>query len=60
MSDGEVWSAGGVFTLFAVLFFFTGVQMIGIGMIGSISGGSTPTSGAAPLFSKRSVGRREQ
>ncbi len=36
--DGDSWTAGGVFTLFAVLFVFTGVQMVGIGMIGEYIG----------------------
>ena len=36
--DGDNWTAGGVFTLFAVLFVFTGVQMVGIGMIGEYIG----------------------
>ena len=61
MSDGEVWSAGGVFTLFAVLFFFTGVQMIGIGMIGAYTGRIYTDVRARPrYFIEEIVGRREQ
>ena len=61
MSDGEVWSAGGVFTLFAVLFFFTGVQMIGIGMIGEYIGRIYTDVRARPrYFIEEIVGRREQ
>ena len=37
-ANGELWSNGGTFTLFAVLFIFTGVQMIGIGVIGEYIG----------------------
>ncbi|MDD3886995.1 MAG: glycosyltransferase [Victivallaceae bacterium] len=36
--EHDVWTNGGTFTLFAVLFFFTGVQMIGIGVIGEYIG----------------------
>ncbi len=32
------WTAGGVFTLFAILFIFIGVQMIGIGLLGEYIG----------------------
>ena len=61
MSDGEVWSAGGVFTLFAVLFFFTGVQIIGIGMIGEYIGRIYTDVRARPrYFIEEIVGRREQ
>ena len=61
MSDGEVWSAGGVFTLFAVLFFFTGVQMIGIGMIGEYIGRIyTDVRNRPRYFIEEIVGRREQ
>ena len=61
MSDGEVWSAGGVFTLFAVLFFFSGVQMIGIGMIGEYIGRIYTDVRARPrYFIEEIVGRREQ
>lgn len=61
MSDGEVWSAGGVFTLFAVLFFFTGVQMIGIGMIGEYIGRIYTDVRARPrYFIEEIVGRGEQ
>ena len=38
LSGGETWSNQGTFTLFAVLFVFTGVQMIGIGVIGEYIG----------------------
>ena len=34
VTDGDTWTNGGVFTLFAVMFVFMGIQMVGIGMIG--------------------------
>ena len=36
--DGDRWANGGTFTLFAILFIFTGMQMVGIGMIGEYIG----------------------
>ncbi len=58
MSDGDAWSAGGVFTLFAVLFLFTGVQMIGIGMIGEYIGRIYTDVRARPrYFVEEIVGR---
>ena len=38
LPKGNEWTNGGTFTLFAVLFVFTGVQMIGIGVIGEYIG----------------------
>ncbi len=38
LDDGEAWTNGGTFTLFAILFIFTGIQMVGIGMIGEYIG----------------------
>lgn len=35
---GDQWSAQGVFTLFAVLFIFTGAQFIGMGLLGEYIG----------------------
>ncbi len=35
---GDIWAGSGVFTLFAVMFIFTGVQMCGIGVIGEYIG----------------------
>ena len=32
------WTAGGVFTLFAILFIFMGVQMVGMGLLGEYIG----------------------
>ena len=36
--DGDRWTNGGTFTLFAIMFIFTGIQMVGIGMIGEYIG----------------------
>jgi undecaprenyl-phosphate 4-deoxy-4-formamido-L-arabinose transferase len=35
---GSEWAAGGVFTLFAILFFFIGAQFLGMGLIGEYIG----------------------
>jgi undecaprenyl-phosphate 4-deoxy-4-formamido-L-arabinose transferase len=35
---GAVWAADGVFTLFAVLFFFLGAQFFGLGLLGEYIG----------------------
>ncbi len=35
---GPEWAAGGVFTLFALLFFFVGAQFFGLGLIGEYIG----------------------
>jgi len=49
-ADGDSWANGGVFTLFAVLFIFTGVQMIGIGVIGEYIGRIYTDVGARPRY----------
>ncbi len=36
--DGDRWAQSGVFTLFAIMFVFTGIHMIGIGVIGEYIG----------------------
>ena len=56
--NGNAWSAFGVFTLFAVLFMFTGIQMIGIGMIGEYIGRIYTDVRARPrYFIEEVVGR---
>jgi len=35
---GEVWAAQGVFTLFAILFVFVGIQLLALGLIGEYIG----------------------
>ena len=35
---GSGWAAGGVFTLFAILFFFVGAQFVGLGLLGEYIG----------------------
>jgi undecaprenyl-phosphate 4-deoxy-4-formamido-L-arabinose transferase len=38
IAGGNEWAGEGTFTLFAILFIFTGIQMVGIGMIGEYVG----------------------
>ncbi len=57
----ESWSAQGVFTLFAVLFVFVGVQLIGSGIIGEYVGRIYTDVRARPQFFIEEVkGRREE
>lgn len=35
---GDHWGQGGVFTLFAIMFIFTGFQMVGLGLLGEYIG----------------------
>ena len=35
---GSVWAAQGVFTLFAILFIFTGAQFLALGLLGEYIG----------------------
>ena len=59
LPSGDAWANGGVFTLFAVLFVFTGVQMIGIGVIGEYIGRIYTDVRARPrFFIERIVGRK--
>lgn len=56
--DGNEWANGGVFTLFAVSFFFTGIQMVGIGVIGEYIGRIYTDVRARPrYFVEEIVGR---
>lgn len=38
LMHGPEWAAGGVFTLFALLFFFVGAQFLGMGLLGEYVG----------------------
>ena len=52
------WTEGGVFTLFAILFVFTGIQMIGIGLLGEYIGRIYHDVRARPrYFIQKVVGR---
>jgi len=57
---GAGWSAEGVFTLFAVLFIFTGAQFIAMGLLGEYIGRIYHDVRARPrYFVHQVVGRRE-
>ncbi len=56
---GPEWAAGGVFTLFAILFIFIGAQFIGMGLLGEYIGRVYHDVRARPrYFVERVVGRR--
>ena len=56
---GPDWAAGGVFTLFAILFIFIGAQFIGMGLLGEYVGRVYQDVRARPrYFVERVVGRR--
>ena len=59
--DGDTWANGGVFTLFAVMFVFTGIHMVGIGVIGEYIGRLYTDVRARPrYFVEEILGRKEQ
>lgn len=59
-ADGDTWANGGVFTLFAVMFVFTGIHMVGIGVIGEYIGRLYTDVRARPrYFVEEIVGRKE-
>lgn len=61
MENGDSWGAFGVFTLFAVLFIFVGIQMFGIGLIGEYIGRIYTDVRARPaFFIDRVLGRKDQ
>lgn len=47
---GDLWAVQGVFTLFAVLFFFIGAQFIGLGLLGEYIGRIYTDVRARPRF----------
>lgn len=47
---GDIWAVQGVFTLFAVLFFFIGAQFIGLGLLGEYIGRIYTDVRARPRF----------
>ena len=59
-ANGDQWGQSGVFTLFAVMFIFTGIQMIGIGVIGEYIGRIYTDVRARPrYFIEEVVGRKD-
>ena len=59
--DGDAWANSGVFTMFAVMFIFTGIQMVGIGVIGEYIGRIYTDVRARPrYFIEEVIGRKEQ
>ncbi len=58
---GDEWAGAGVFTLFAVSFIFTGIQMIGIGVIGEYIGRIYTDVRARPrYFIDRVIGKKTE
>ena len=58
---GDEWTNTGVFTLFALSFFFTGIQMVGIGVIGEYIGRIYTDVRARPrYFIEEVVGRDDE
>ena len=67
LTHGPDWAAQGVFTIFAVLFLFLGVQLVGLGVLGEYIGRISRDVQARPRFLVRQVvggakagGAREQ
>ena len=61
VTDGDTWTNGGVFTLFAVMFVFMGIQMVGIGMIGEYIGRIyTDVRNRPRYFIESIIGRKEE
>lgn len=59
--NGDLWANHGVFTLFAVMFVFTGIQMVGIGMIGEYIGRIyTDVRNRPRYFIEEIVGRKDE
>lgn len=56
---GTDWAAEGVFTLFALLFIFTGAQFVGMGLLGEYLGRTYNDVRARPrYFVEKTVGRK--
>lgn len=56
---GPEWAAGGVFTLFAILFFFVGAQFVALGLIGEYVGRVYYEVRRRPTYLVREVARSE-
>jgi len=52
---GPDWAAQGVFTIFAVLFLFLGIQLVGMGLLGEYVGRISRDVQARPRFIVREV-----
>jgi undecaprenyl-phosphate 4-deoxy-4-formamido-L-arabinose transferase len=52
---GPAWAAQGVFTIFAVLFVFLGIQLVGMGLLGEYIGRISRDVQARPRFLVRDV-----
>jgi undecaprenyl-phosphate 4-deoxy-4-formamido-L-arabinose transferase len=52
---GPAWAAQGVFTIFAVLFLFLGIQLVGMGLLGEYVGRISRDVQARPRFLVRDV-----
>jgi undecaprenyl-phosphate 4-deoxy-4-formamido-L-arabinose transferase len=56
---GPEWAVGGVFTLFAILFFFVGAQFIALGLIGEYVGRVYYEVRQRPTFMVREINRAQ-
>ena len=50
LTHGAEWAADGVFSLFAILFIFTGAQFVGLGLLGEYLGRVYHDVRARPRF----------
>lgn len=57
---GPEWAAGGVFTLFAIMFFFVGAQFVALGLIGEYVGRVYYEVRQRPTYLVRSVSRAQR
>ncbi|MGL4858699.1 MAG: glycosyltransferase, partial [Enterobacteriaceae bacterium] len=57
---GPIWSAEGVFTLFAILFIFIGVQILGMGLLGEYIGRMYNDVRARPRYFIHQIVRAQQ
>jgi undecaprenyl-phosphate 4-deoxy-4-formamido-L-arabinose transferase len=60
LAFGSEWAAGGVFTLFAILFTFVGAQFIGLGLLGEYIGRIYHDVRARPRYCVREIVRAER
>lgn len=60
MNDGDVWSAQGIFTLFAISFIFSGFQLVGMGLLGEYIGRIYDDVRARPKYFIQSVNGKKE